>query len=137
MQFFNFGNSETYLFFEWVRRHHDVATLVAKAMSQVEGDEWYEMDLDVCYVACDRLQELLREILQDTLGDDPEEPLLRGGELHQQLAPPQLREAARNHQLAHPLLMEAARRIDLGTVAHALLLDAGKWSPDISPPDVL
>jgi hypothetical protein len=123
MQFFNFGSNETYLFFEWVRRHRDVATLVAKAMSQVEGDEWYEMDADVCYVARDKLHELLREILEDSLGDNPEEPLLEATEPHE--------------QLTNPLLMGAARRIDLGTVAHALLLDAGKWSPDISPPDVL
>jgi hypothetical protein len=124
VRFFNFGSDESYHFFEWLRQHRDVPALVAKAMKEVEVNEWFKMGEDVSRVARDQLAGIVEEELENLIGDGTD------------YDPNFIEKADDVGALVKPLLAIASGRIDFGAVAEALLIDAGKWNPDPNPPAV-
>jgi hypothetical protein len=126
MQFFNFGNDQTYHFFKWVTESGMVKPdeLIAKAQQQVEGDEWFKMGMDVSSVARDKLSELLKDVLYDAHG-------LQEGE-HEIGLVWQSDEA-----LLMPIMHYALNQIATDAVAEALLIAAGKWAPNRDLPEVI
>lgn len=124
VQFFNFGNDETFHFFRWVTDGGRVSSdeLVTRALSQVDGDDWFKMGMDVSTVARDKLADSLSEVVNGLSPVDDSDEI---GEVD-----------AGPESLFNPLLKLAIDRIDLHAVAQAMLIRAGKWAPDRERPDV-
>jgi hypothetical protein len=124
VEFFNFGNDETFHFFRWVTDGGRVNPdeLVVRALSHVEGDDWFAMGVDVSTVAKDKLADILNEIVDEL------SPVDESDEIGQVGADPEA--------LFNPLLKLAIGRIDLHAVAQAMLIRAGKWAPDRERPDL-
>ncbi len=121
--FVNFGSDESFYVFNWVRRHRDAQALVAKALDRVVKDETFEEGDDVSALARDELAAIVEEEVNELIGeetvyvwdfDDVDDDV---------------------KALTIPLLAMAAGRIHYGAVAEALLIDAGKWSPEASIPE--
>jgi len=55
MQFFDVGNSETFLFFRWISESGLVSPydLIAKAFARAETDEWLKVGEDISVVLKD------------------------------------------------------------------------------------
>jgi hypothetical protein len=136
MQFFNFGNNETFHFFEWIcaGKAGGPEALIDRAFKAAEKpgpDDWPEMD--ICYVVRDRLRDELQEILYNT---EPDLDLnSRGSEIgviwRDATGQPS------DISLLHPIFALALYRIDCQAVAEALLIQAGKWTPCKEPPEFL
>jgi hypothetical protein len=129
MQFFNFTNDETFHFFKWVTESGQVDpnALIAEAYSKVETDEEHFEGEDICVVAKDILAEQLSNLLEDALdllGLSPADAAVVGNGWDSK------------ESLWHPLLALAAVRINCDVTAEALLVRAGKWTPDKNPPEV-
>jgi hypothetical protein len=126
VQFFDFSNRPTFLFFRWIRDGggHDPGKLVAAAMDAVEGEEFFEIDGDVSLAARDALARMLNTALGDVLSD-------AAVELDADDEPVQ----PESEWLIATLLRETAGQIDLHCVAQALLVGAGKWAPDTDLPE--
>jgi hypothetical protein len=136
VQFFDFGTTETYLFFRWVRESGEVdaPTLIARAFDLVEGNAWFKMGEDVSTVAKDTLSALLVTLLEE-----------RGARLTLSGEGGAVRAVDWEHQheahtslvaLASRVLADGFHRVDFEAVAEALLIDAGKWAPDKEPPEI-
>jgi hypothetical protein len=128
VEFFNFGNDETYHFFRWVTDGGRINPdeLIAEALEQVEGDELYKMGMDVSSVAKDNLAAILKERLED-LGDATAFTRMSN----------EIGEVDGNPEsLFEPLLKLAIDRIDLHAAAEAMFIRAGKWAPDRERPDI-
>jgi hypothetical protein len=126
VQFFNFGNDQTYHFFQWVSRSGmiDPKELISKAMEQVEDDDWFKMGSDVSTVARDKLADLLEELLEEVTGMVSDEwPIGAVG--------------PSDEALTAPILQAALNQIDFHAVATALLISAGKWAPDRELPEAI
>ena len=70
MQFVNFVNNQTFHVFKWLiapTREAQTKKLIAKAFEQVEGDEWFKMDLSVSDVAREKLGDLIEEEVRQSL----------------------------------------------------------------------
>lgn len=134
MQFFNFGNSETFHFFKWVSESgqvvsengQDLQGLIDKAFQEAEGDAFFKMDVDVCYVVKEKLADLLYDVIWEIVPDlDPD------------VAPGIGEVGIGPGSLWLPILSIALERIDCHTVAEALLIRAGKWAPSKESPEIL
>jgi hypothetical protein len=125
MQFFNFGNGPTYHYFAWLQKNkEDTAGLIRKAFDQVEKDDWFKMGECPSVVARDRLADLLEELFDLQIAEVFTEYV----SFYDGPGIGDVDDSAES--LALPLFMEAARSISFTIVAHALLIDAGKWNPD-------
>jgi len=125
--FFNFGNHETYHFFQWVR--HRGPELVNKAFADLDvGDldpsGLMDADLPSCYAAKDKLAVILDDIINRA-------KLATGCELHGLFGEPGPGDELR--LLTGPLLDMTLDGIATSAVAEALLIDANKWAPDRGP----
>src|SRR5262249_19111982 len=130
IEFFNFGNEETYQFVDWLLHggEHDPKALIDQAFREAERREdnrWIDEDeLDVCDIVCKRLWERLDELVLPALGLgaddavrlDTQDSLMKG------------------FPLAKRMLVLAARKIDTDVAAEALLRWAGKWNPSKERP---
>lgn len=65
MQFFNFGNDESFHFFKWVCESGlvDVQRLIDEAFQNAEHDKWLEIGTCVSWVVRDKLADLLQDVL--------------------------------------------------------------------------
>jgi hypothetical protein len=132
IQFFNFGNDETFHFFKWVSESGQVtpATLIATAYhnSEAPDDEHLE-DEDICVVARNRLAGLLADLLEETtpVGD------FTGGEQEHEIG----NVWNSPESLWKPIFASALSRIDCHAVAEAMLIQAGKWTPSKELPEIL
>ena len=126
--FFNFRNDASYHFFMWLTESGKVDTdkLIRESYGIAEDDKWIEMGADVCYGVRDKLAESLDSILVTLLGDFgvgecdeigvfdfPETPMLNA------------------------ILYQAAQSIDTRTVAVAILMRAGRWTPSKELPEII
>lgn len=138
MQFFNFYNSATYHFFQWVCNSGrvDVESLVRGAFGLVEGDPWFEI-LDVSTIAQDKLAGLLERILDDVIAE--ELPGYMGIEVSSADAHrtgDYEGDAYKNEfALFIPTLREALDDICFNVVAQAILMREKKWAPDKTFPE--
>jgi hypothetical protein len=128
MQFFSFGNDETYHFFKWVTESGlvDVDALIAQAFKDAEDDEWLKRGFSVSSTLREKLSSILLETM---LSQSP----------NLELVDPDLachRVDDTGESLWMPILGLAFQRIDHGRVAEALLIRAGKWNPDKTIPTV-
>jgi hypothetical protein len=126
MQFFDFGNSETFYFFRWISESRLVSPneMIAKAFGRAETDVWLKMGEDVSVV----LKDMLAKELTDLLGDieanyDPDSPW--PASVNDSDYPAEFGEY---RSLWIPLLVLSFDRIDCQRVAEALLIQAGKWN---------
>jgi hypothetical protein len=128
VEFFNFGNDETYHFFRWAIDGGCINPdeLIAEALEQVEEDELYKMEMDVSSVAKDNLADILKERLEE-LGDAKVFTRM-SNEIGEVDGSPQ--------SLFEPLLKLAIDRIDLHAAAEAMLIRARKWAPDRERPEM-
>ena len=72
IQFFNFGNDETFHFFRWVSESGQVdpGTLIATAYEQADAPDDEHFDADViCIVVRDKLANLLEEVITESAPD--------------------------------------------------------------------
>ena len=132
-QFFNFTNSETYHFFQWLC-HTDVVNvdeLVSRAMNEVEGDEFYELGADVSSVARDKLVEILEELIVEIRSSCWTRHQLH---LEQGIGEGDSLSYEGYNALLGPMLCEALGHVSLIAAAKALLVRSGKWAPDREPP---
>jgi hypothetical protein len=128
VQFFDFTNRPTYLFFRWVRDggRQDPATLIRAAFDAIEQEDGYQIDGDVSLGTRDALEKMLYAALGDFAGDFGE-PGFMDAALESV--------GAREDWLSAVLVADAVERIDCQAVAVALLIDAGKWAPDNTIPE--
>jgi hypothetical protein len=94
-------------------------------MQQVEGDEWYEMGMDVSTVARDKLANLLKDYLEELTGIDFTNPDDNIGATQDRST----------ENLRMTLLAMSIGHIRFAVIAEALLVAAGKWAPDCTVPD--
>ncbi|HWY88247.1 MAG TPA: hypothetical protein VNX28_16165 [Gemmataceae bacterium] len=132
VEFFNFGNNETYIFFCWIVHTHSVEDLIASAFKIAETPSPDDYDgEDICVAVRGRLTEKLREIVHDVApGLDPDciGTWAIGAAEDNQNSP---------DSLLLPILALGLGRIDHGAVAEALLIRAGKWSPSKVLPELI
>ena len=123
--FFNFWNAQTFQFFVWVTEsgRADTEALITKALGLVEEDEWFEMGMDVSTVARDKLADELEAILEGLRDEAGVSDLDEIGNVD-----------ASAQSFFKPILQLAINDIQLGSVAQALLMRAGKWAPDRERP---
>jgi hypothetical protein len=122
-EFFNFDSQPNYHYFTWLRESGlvDVGELVRKAFEQVEQNEMWHRGFSPSSVALDNLSTMLQDIFEEhVIRALPEYVDLGEG-------------PSPGESLVSSLVSEAAHNIDFGTVAHALLIDCGKWNP--TPPE--
>lgn len=127
IEFFHFGNDETYHFFRWVTEGgwHDADALVTKAMERVDEESCPTAGADVSMIARSKLADMLGEILDAILED------LWHGE-----SPGEIGDVGRHPAfLVNPILKRALDQIDLRTVAQAMLIRFRKWAPDRERPE--
>jgi hypothetical protein len=115
----NLRSDETYHFYEWIRRHSDVAGMIALAKEKDNADEEPSVEGVRDNLAC-----LVEDRLNETIGDGTE------------YGPCMYVEADEEKSLINPLLELAARRIDCEAVAEALLAEAGKSVTDPGTPEI-
>lgn len=131
VEFFNFGNDETFHFFKWIceSRKFSPDALIVDAFKQAESLDVIEalkVDRgDICYVLKDRLGVMLENILFHKVAYelDTEEMGLKIGDIWLEGGEPTL------DSLLQPISALALKRIDCDVVAEALLIRAGKWAP--------
>jgi hypothetical protein len=122
-----YANPETYHFFLWLLEAHDPEVLVAKAMSEIESSEYYDLGADPSTCAKEALTDDLGEILEGLKLDWEVE---HHGVLCVKLS-------ADERALMLPILKAGLDRIDLSQVAENLLRRMGKWAPDKEVPEVI
>jgi len=132
LKFFNFTNSETYHFFQWLCHTDtvDVDEIIGRAMNGVEGDAWYELGADVSSVARDKLVEILEELIVDIRSTCWTKHQLH---LEQGIGESEGLNYSGYNALLGPLLWEALGQVSLPATAKALLIRSGKWAPDREP----
>jgi hypothetical protein len=126
MQWFDFGGSETFHFFKWVIEagHVNADDLIDQAFKATENDPMLAMGIDGCHVLRDKLAEILDDVLQGTIPGFVRQAMDDGpflGDMEHRAYP--------LNSLWLPLFANVVRRIECKTVAHALLMRAGKWTP--------
>ena len=133
MKFFNFTNSETYHFFQWLCHTDEVAVdqLVKRAIDEVEGDAFFELGADVSSVAREKLVEILEELIVDIRSACWTKHQLH---LEQGIGESDALSYSGYGTLFGPLLCEALGQVSLPATAKALLIRSGKWAPDREPP---
>jgi hypothetical protein len=134
MEFFNFGNQETYHFFKWLTDSDPdwPEALINDAFRRAETTEDIPGD-DICFTVRDRLGEKLQEVLYEIAPDlDPECGAgVQIGEIYRD-------QGERSAEaLLNPISSLALCRIDCETAAVALLIRAGKWNPPKEPPEII
>jgi hypothetical protein len=134
VRFFNFGNHQTYHYFEWLTRNGcvDVSALIQSAFAALEESTDHHVVLTEAAIGT---SEALRDILARQLRSRLEEALPLKADLW---AGPWIGDVDGSEEsLWAPILYNAARDIDCHAVAQALLIRAGKWAPNIDqPPNV-
>ena len=133
IKFFNFTNSETYHFFQWLCHTDqvDITALVKQGMDSVEGDAFYELGADVSSVARDKLVEILEDLVIDIRTACWSKHQLH---LEQGIGESDALSYSGYATLFGPLLCEALGHVSLPATAKALLIHNGKWAPDRDPP---
>ena len=154
MRFYSFGNSQTYQFFWWALHSGKVPvdSLIDRAWEKIETGEdntadgklWHEMGVDASTCLRDELAGLLEEIADEAFarftncapdplvwvsiaeGPGPEEYDSEEGAYG---TPKSMKSLDVDH-LFVPILVDALRQIQFETVAEAILIAKGKWSPD-------
>ena len=140
MQFYNFGNDETFHFFQWVVHSGLVSSddLIKQAYDQVEKNDWYERGMDISNLAHDELTKILDALL-DKLADDWVESI--GVSLA--LPDSNVDDMAESEDygsvdaLFMPFIVKFVRSVCPSTVAKALLIRARKWAPDRDRPKLI
>jgi len=128
VQFFDFANRPTYLFFRWVREGgggQDPIALVSAAMNAAEHEDFFEIDGDVSSASHGALTKLLGTVL-DGLCD------AANCERHEDTGAPVDPDP---EWMMGALLFDAIGHIILSDVAQAMLVEAGKWNPDRDIPE--
>jgi hypothetical protein len=122
-EFFDFGSQPNYHYFTWLRESGlvNVEELVRRAFEQVEQNEMWQQGFCPSSVALDNLQTMLLDIFNEQVRRILPEYTGAGS------AP------STGESLVLSLVSEAAANIEWSTVAHALLIDSGKWNP--TPPE--
>ena len=122
-QFINFGNDQTYHCFCWLRdsRAVDIDALVREAVTQIQGETWFDIGMDVSTVSRDKLAELIEDQVNQQLDGLP-------GGLGADLGIGDIGTSAAH--LFGPILRRALDDIRYDVIAVALLIAAGKWNPD-------
>ena len=133
IKFFNFTNSETYHFFQWLCHTDQVAVndLVKRSMDSVEGDAWFELGADVSSVARDKLVEILEDLVVDIRTACWTKHQLH---LEHGIGESDALSYSGYASLFGPLLCEALGQVSLPATAKALLIQSGKWAPDRDAP---
>jgi hypothetical protein len=129
MQFYNFGNEETYHCFVWLTESGtiDIGKLIAEAFDAVEGDQWYKMGCDVSTVARDKLSNILELEIQDYMaGFDWDLLEAEIGVVWKEDA----NCGSNSRCLFLPIFSLAMSRIDYTSVSEAILMKYGKWNPE-------
>ena len=128
VQFYNFGNEETYHFFRWVSESGQVdpLELIDRAIREAGPDEELDKGAGVSSEVKDSLAEILSELLWEQAPDlDPDLGEYEIGTV--QDGP---------DWLLNPILSNALTRIDCQAVAVALLIQAGRWAPMNEPHEI-
>ena len=128
IRFFNFGNQQTYHFFQWVvhSKQVDYERLIARAFEQVAASAFMEMDLATAHLLKKQLEQLLRESLEKVKKSWFDKHKLNWQRYT-------IQECATNDDYAEAdalfvaLLEHAAERIAFDTAAEALLRKTGNW----------
>jgi hypothetical protein len=138
MEFFNFGNSQTFHFFEYVTKSGKVPVdeLMAKAQDAID-----EKDLDL-YDVCECLANEMVNVFADALDDAIDAAglscnleALQCGEWLPSEHGGHIRGEQEEADLFRPILAEALEQINFYAVAVAILLSKGKWNPDNTIPE--
>ncbi len=122
MEFFNFGNQETFHFFTWVAKSGrvNIDSLIEKAYKRAENpDNDLFPEGEICVVVRDHLTEELVGVLEILAPWDISE--VEFGKV--------LLNPLNNYSLWQPIFANAVARIDCTAVAQAFLIRAGKWAP--------
>jgi hypothetical protein len=127
IEFFNFTNQETYHLFQWISKNVDTKALIDKAFKLAEADVWEVTAGDTATGLLTELTNLLEALVWEEVASKIEiydESDFALGEVDDS-----------DESLWIPLVAHAFRKMHFGNVAQALLIRAGKWSPDKHPPD--
>jgi hypothetical protein len=125
VEFFNFGNQQTYHFFCWVTENFDTSAQVRGAFARAGEEvshEWSDLVEDAL---AERLGEMLEDERLDA-GHESEDTAPCIGDV----SPPE------PESLFEPILAQALRGIDMRAVAEAVLLLHRKGFPASSAPEV-
>jgi hypothetical protein len=136
VEFFNFGNNETFHFFKWIcESEPGPDALIAEAERKAETVEHDEFEWeDICFIVRNRLMTKFGEILFD-IAPELDNDLLEIGKIET----PLWSHTADGHadSLLQPIFAVALSRIDFQAVAEALLIQAGKWNPSKVGPEAI
>jgi len=131
-QHIGFINPPTYMFIRWVQDGgaHDPKKLVDSAMEAVENEKFFETDGDVSSAARNQLATMLDTIVDELRDEDwcGEADELYGDHWEFPESEPEW--------LTRALLADALEQIDCHVAALVLMLEAGKWNPDVSAPEI-
>lgn len=131
MEFFDFGNSETFHVFKWASSQCpqvDVPALIAKAF-ELAAEEEEGLEVDTSHAVRDKLADLLEEAVIEAAPAadfDNAEPI----------GYPSTYEPDPFQTLWVPIMAHMVRNINFEAAAEALLRQAGKWAPDKEPPEM-
>jgi hypothetical protein len=139
VEFFNFGNDETFHFFKWICESVPAGPerLITDAFRQSEQRDDDEIPgEDVCYIVRSRLTATLERILWEEVAPDLDPDI---GVVNVQIGVIPRTEHGKPSAdlLLQPILSLALQRINLAAVAEALLIRAGKWNPSKEPPELV
>jgi hypothetical protein len=141
MEFFNFWNAETFHVFQWVTncKAVDVDAMIAAAFEAVKPEDLgvgtlRELALGKIECALDNLSQDLQELVEAQFGQLA--GMCGGFEDIDCWGIAEVPDGSANSLLL-PILARAMDSIDYKVVARALLIRAGKWTPDLQIPDAL
>jgi hypothetical protein len=138
VEFFNFGNEETFHAFKWVSEcGHPMAdpeSLIDAAYKDAETSADHFDDEDGCVMVRDHLAERLR-IALDEIAKAETAPDHLGMTEEFQIGRVWKNAGAR--WLVLPLLFYGLARLNYVALAEALLIRAGKWAPSKEPPEII
>jgi hypothetical protein len=134
VQFFNFGNQQTFHYFDWLTRSGSVDTdqLIARAFEELAKNTDDQITLTEEAMGT---SEALRDVLARQLRERLEAILPLQADLW---AGPWIGDVDGSEEsLWTVILYDAARDIDLHAVAQALLIRSGNWAPSNERPEAI